>query len=150
MDELSYKKFAFIGPDFAPYCEQEKLFGEEVYNSFEVARREIKDAGNCLAADLGTAAVFHLMRTAEFGMRALAQERHVKIKNRQLDYADWQTLSQHWTRRPTPYRTGRDEVPGRPQHLSSIGELFDNWRDSKKSGETMSCTRGGLMISIRQ
>ena len=92
IDELKYRKFAFISPIFAPYFEQEKLFGEKVYDNFEITRREIKDAGNCLAADLGTAAVFHLMRTAEFGMRALARERHIKIKHRELEYADWQDI----------------------------------------------------------
>jgi hypothetical protein len=41
-----------------------------------------------LAADLDTAAVFHLMLVAEFGLRALAKHLKVKIK-RDLEYADW-------------------------------------------------------------
>jgi hypothetical protein len=92
LSELADKKFAFIGPRFAPYFEQPKLFGEKVYDNFESARQEIKDAGNCLAADLGTAAVFHLMRIAEHGMRALAAERHVRMKATELDFADWHQI----------------------------------------------------------
>ena len=45
---------------------------------FKSAKDDIGAAGNCYAADLHTAAVFHLMRVAEKGMKALA--RHLGIK----------------------------------------------------------------------
>jgi hypothetical protein len=43
---------------------------------------EIKDAGNCLAAELYTATVFHLMRVAEMGLRILAWDRRVILKRK--------------------------------------------------------------------
>jgi hypothetical protein len=92
VEELAKRKFAYIPPERVAYFEQEHLFGEAVSKSFPEASKEIGDAGNCLAAWLDTAAVFHLMRAAEIGMRALAGERHVKIKNTSLDWAEWGTL----------------------------------------------------------
>src|ERR1039458_55289 len=61
-------KFAFIPKDYEVFFEAENLFGSSVNDAFPSARPHIKDAGNCLAADLNTAAVFHLMISAEFGL----------------------------------------------------------------------------------
>ncbi len=81
-------KFAFIPKNLEAFFEQEMLFGETVYNAFPTARPHIKDAGNCLASDLNTAAVYHFMITAELGLRALAKHVKVKLKG-DLQYADW-------------------------------------------------------------
>ena len=84
-------QFAFIPADKVEYFEQHDLFGEGVSSAFPSAQPEIKDAGNCLAADLYTAAVFHLMRAAEHGLRALA--RHLRVKmSVQLEYACWEEV----------------------------------------------------------
>lgn len=79
-DELSERTFAFIPHEKQKFFEQDALFGSAVENAFPSATRDIKDAGNCIAADLHTAAVFHLMRVAERGMRALAKHLHVTVK----------------------------------------------------------------------
>jgi hypothetical protein len=96
LDELSkavrlevYKiQFAHIPANKLEFFEQHDLFGELVSSAFPSAQIEIKDAGNCLAADLHTAAVFHLMRAVESGMRALAIRLRVKTKD-PLEYSDW-------------------------------------------------------------
>jgi hypothetical protein len=88
LDEASDRKFAFIPKDKVAFFEQEALFGNAVNDAFPSAAAEIKDAGNCLASDLHTAAVFHLMRVAEWGLRSLAKHLKVKVKG-QLEYADW-------------------------------------------------------------
>jgi hypothetical protein len=87
--ELDEKFLAFIPTEKLIYFEQDELFGEAVNKAFPSAKNEIKDAGNCLAADLNTAAIFHLMRVAETGLRALARRLDVKIKKMPLEYADW-------------------------------------------------------------
>jgi hypothetical protein len=89
--EMSELHFAFIPKEKAGLFEQGELFGPDVNNAFPEAQDEIKDAGNCIAADLNTAAVFHLMRAAEHGLRSLAIHLKVKIKG-QLDYAEWGTV----------------------------------------------------------
>ena len=86
-NELEKKKFAFIPQQNAVYFEQEKLFGPTVFDAFETARQDIKDAGYCLSADLNTAAVFHLMRVVNIGARALAHSLGINtVKGRELEY----------------------------------------------------------------
>jgi len=90
-EEVKEKKFAFIPPDKEQFFEQEQLFGTNVYDKFEPARQDIKSAGNCLASDLDTAAVFHLMRVVECGMRILATHVRPRFKL-SLEYCDWSGL----------------------------------------------------------
>jgi hypothetical protein len=90
--ELDERKFALILPEKVRYFQQENLFDEAVSKAFPSAVLEIKDAGNCLALELESAAVFHLMITVEYGLRALAKRlRGVKLK-RDLRYSDWGTV----------------------------------------------------------
>jgi hypothetical protein len=91
--DISKRKFAYIPPPNDEYFEQEKLFGETVYDVFEKARRDIKDVGNCYAASLYTACVFHCIRVAEFGLRAMADKLDITISDKNetipLEYGDW-------------------------------------------------------------
>jgi hypothetical protein len=91
--ELGKLDFAFLSPPTGKYFEQEKLFGDLVYDKIEEARQDVKDAGNCLAAGLPTACVFHLMRTAEFGLRKIAAKVGVKLKikgkRQPIEFATW-------------------------------------------------------------
>ncbi|MCX6900694.1 MAG: hypothetical protein NT105_18595 [Verrucomicrobia bacterium] len=90
--DFSALLFAHITSDKAKFFEQEKLFGPEVYDGFESARADIKNAGNCLAADLNTAAIFHLMRVAEWGIRALAFDRRVKFDKGPIEMQGWKAI----------------------------------------------------------
>lgn len=69
---------AIVQPPLTKFFEEKTLFGKKVNRNFPSSRADIKDAGNCLAVDLNTAAVFHLMRVMEFGLRALSV--HLGIK----------------------------------------------------------------------
>jgi len=62
--------FVYIDEDNAPFVDSDSLFGDKVRDAFPSAQAELKDAGNCLAIGAETAAVFHLMRVTEFGLRA--------------------------------------------------------------------------------
>jgi len=89
-NELELRSFAYIPFDKTQFFEQSELFGKAVKEaSSEETNSEIKAAGNCLAAELNTAAIFHLMRVAEFGMRALARRLRVKVKRNTIDSAGW-------------------------------------------------------------
>jgi hypothetical protein len=87
--ELAKRKFLHIEADRAWLLEQDDLFGPAVTASFPSASRDIREAGNCLAAECTTAAVFHLMRAAEFALRSLAKDRDVSFKDRPLDEKEW-------------------------------------------------------------
>ena len=74
------KKYGFlrVATDRKDYVDKTHLSGEEVFNAYPSARSDITEAGNCLAAECTTAAVFHLMRAAEVALRALATDRAVQ------------------------------------------------------------------------
>jgi hypothetical protein len=91
-NELELHKFAYVPEALQGYFENEKLFGEPVYDNFKSARDDIKETGNCLAAELHTASVFHLMRVAERGIRALAYDRRVKFDKGPIESQDWQAI----------------------------------------------------------
>ena len=74
-DELKGKLFLYIQPEKAKLYDPPKpLFGEAVAKSFPSASDDIAEAGKCLAADRGTAAVFHLMRVMEVGLKTLSKQ----------------------------------------------------------------------------
>jgi hypothetical protein len=86
-------KFAYIPSPNDKYFEQQYLFGEKVDLRLEEARQEIKDSGNCFAAELYTACVFHLIRILEHGLRSIANATNVVITDKKqvipLEYGDW-------------------------------------------------------------
>lgn len=91
--DLQKRKFAFIQPEKAKFFEQEDAFGESGKPFKALASGkinvEIKEAANCLAVDLNNAAIFHLMRVVEFGLRALAKDLQVPIPDEDLEYKQW-------------------------------------------------------------
>jgi hypothetical protein len=87
--EAFYRRFLHIEKDRIDFLEKDNLFGIEVADKFSSAIRDIKEAGNCLAAECGTATVFHLMRAAEFAMRALARDREVSFSDKPLEEKEW-------------------------------------------------------------
>ena len=76
--ELGKRKFLFISADRNGYLENENLFGEAVSNRFPLAKADLRAAGNCLAAECWTAAVFHLMRSFEWALRTICYELGLK------------------------------------------------------------------------
>lgn len=86
-------RFLRVAGDRVSYVDNSDLFGARVSDSFPSATRDITEAGNCLAAECNTAAVFHLMRLAEYGLRALARDRQISLpKNADLDLATWEEI----------------------------------------------------------
>lgn len=73
MDELSLVRLYVFDKNRAVYFDSSNnLFGESVSNKFPSAIPDIEDAGRCIACAQGTAAVFHLMRVMEAGLKALS------------------------------------------------------------------------------
>lgn len=82
LDELTLCSFWQV-PREHQYLLQPDLFGAEVSKEFPSASSDIEEAGTCLAFGRGTAAVFHLMRIIERGLRSLAET----LKDPNLDAA---------------------------------------------------------------
>jgi hypothetical protein len=83
--ELDGRKFYGPLSKYAPYYEQLKLFGDDVFAKFPSATNDIFEAGTCLALERGTACVMHLMRVCEVGIKVLAGTLSVPPQN------DWGT-----------------------------------------------------------
>ena len=73
-DELSLSTVFALHSDKAKFYQAGPLaFGQTVADRLPIATPDIEDAGKCLALDQGTAAVFHLMRAMEAGLKELAR-----------------------------------------------------------------------------
>ncbi|MGO8808971.1 MAG: hypothetical protein ACLQJF_05875 [Candidatus Sulfotelmatobacter sp.] len=96
---LHERRFAAISPEYGDYVNNEDLCGQEVKSAFKSAIPDIREAGNCIAIESGTAAVFHLMRAVERGLRALCRDLGIrgvprKKKYVPIEYAVWETMFQ--------------------------------------------------------
>ena len=89
-------------PARANYVDHNALVGPEVDQAFPSARDDIREVGNCLAADSNTAAVFHMMRAVEWALRALASDlglwrlpqrrRSGRTKWTPVEYSQWEHI----------------------------------------------------------
>lgn len=101
--EIEEEWFLRVDQRRRAHYDNDVLFGTEVHKAFPSARPDLREAGNCLAADCNTAAVFHLMRAVEWGLRALCvqmgfqklrtkNKRTGKVTYRLLAYTEWETI----------------------------------------------------------
>jgi hypothetical protein len=90
--EIAKHIFIKIPQKRIEWFNKKNTFGEQVFKAFTKATKDIEEAVNCYAIGLFTACVFHLSRVAEYGLRALAREQGVTIKNKPLEWADWGTI----------------------------------------------------------
>jgi hypothetical protein len=97
--EMRNHNFVHVDSTLVPYFDNPELLGLGVYHFFEDARPDIVDAGNALCVGLDTAAVFHLMRVVELGLRAFAADLglgHVSMGEKRkpipIEYAQWETI----------------------------------------------------------
>lgn len=69
---------------------------DEVLRAFPSSKFEIESACDLYALHHFTASVFHFMRLAEHGLRALASELSVSLpKNKPITHANWQDIIKH-------------------------------------------------------
>jgi hypothetical protein len=87
--ELSSSLFLHIPADRAEYFEQERAFGDAVYEAFPSGRQDIMDASNAIAVDLPNAAVHELIRVAEIGLRVFARYCRVPSRPKPYHQKDW-------------------------------------------------------------
>jgi hypothetical protein len=99
--EMAEQEFFVLARDRAHYFDKNNLFGSAVAASFPDANDDIQEAGNCLAAGRNTAATFHLMRVAEWGLRGLcADVGLIRIRRRKggqtrytpIAYSQWEDM----------------------------------------------------------
>jgi len=97
-----YGKFLYVEHDRREMIDKPTLLGSQVSLVFPNAMADIRDAGNRLAAEFNTAAVFHLMRVVEWGLRYLCASVQLtalkqttkggKVKSTPLSYSQWEDM----------------------------------------------------------
>lgn len=101
--DVQSRSYLIVRAEVAGFIDERAPFGEAVRRAFPSAAADLTQAGNCLAAECDTAAVFHLMRAVEWALRALCIDlglRSVRRKERKtgrvtylpLGWSDWETL----------------------------------------------------------
>lgn len=94
-DDLKEKWFYHYPDEKARLVIDRAAAWPKTIERFPSAKEDVFEAIDCHATGHYTAAVFHLMRVAEHGLRALARERSVKLpKNRPIEWANWETILQ--------------------------------------------------------
>jgi hypothetical protein len=92
-DQLPKRVFLILDRERGNPIDRPDLFDRAVIEAFPSAEDDIHEAGNCLAAHCNTAAVFHLMRVAEVGLKTFARDRRVKLPRKEpLDLAAWESI----------------------------------------------------------
>jgi hypothetical protein len=93
IEGLAETSFFGLSVDRARYYGNLELFGIKVVAAFPSAQNEIAESLKCIAFEVNSAAVFHLMRVAEIGLRALARDRKVALpKNAPLELGTWEQI----------------------------------------------------------
>jgi hypothetical protein len=101
--EAHERKFLVVAKNKSDFVDNDALFGSAVQDKFPSASLDIRASGNCLAAECHTAAVFHLMRSVEWGLRALGSDvgikrlrsrakKTAKVKYTPLAWGEWDTI----------------------------------------------------------
>ena len=104
--ELQTKTFMYIPQEKIRYFKESRaLFGNATLDKFPSVISEVEEAGKCYAAGRNTAAVFHLLRVMEAGLKAIAKELSIPDTNPSWDSilrkvkssAEAQHPSDEWT-----------------------------------------------------
>jgi hypothetical protein len=138
ISELGGRLFVFIPQKQSEFFENENLFGAGVSDAFPSARADIKNAGNCMAAELHDAAVFHIMRVVEYGLRALANHLQIPVSGDELEYEGWNTVINQIYKKvkdltESAQGTKKEKAKKREFYSGIMGEFSgfkDEWRNS--------------------
>src|SRR5664280_201755 len=87
--ELRHRLAVFIPPDRAEFFDLQEQPDSAVARAFPEAVPELRSAGTCIALDLATAGVFHLIRAAEYGLRLSATKGLGITFTFPIEFATW-------------------------------------------------------------
>jgi hypothetical protein len=138
-DDLEEQKIFIPDQNKAERYNQEFPFGEKVFNAFHDARRDVKGAADCYATDNDTACVFHCMRAAEYGLKALAKR--LRVSKKKIDKLQWGPIIRDLRRKSEELHQRKVKPsPNREQQLeyyqAAIDKCsyFNNMRDDAMHG----------------
>jgi hypothetical protein len=91
-DDIKYEHFYHYPRQKAEFAHVQNAEWLPIYDAFPSGRLDIESGLDCYALGHNTAAVFHMMRSVEYGLRALARERGVSFPNKPVEWATWQEM----------------------------------------------------------
>jgi len=140
--ELPLRRFLYLAPDDAASYQKPLANWEAVVSRFPSVQFDISEAECCLATGHPTAAVFHLMRVAEIGLRALARVTRVPML-KTVDQENWGRLIPAIDTAINKMPEGRKTTKKRrdtKQFLSdvaaNVGPMRYAWRDDVMHSHT--------------
>jgi hypothetical protein len=135
-DDLKNEHFYHYPADKAEAIRSVHRAWDLTIKSFPSAGTEIVDAVDCYAVGHNTASVFHLMRVAEYGLRALARERGVTFPKHPLEWADWQNILEQTEAKAKDATKGMPRGPAKDAALAfysgAIGQ-FHAFKDTYRN-----------------
>jgi hypothetical protein len=91
--DLEKHLFVFVSPDKAKVLHDMPEKWKEIWKKFPESMTDAQSAAQCYALEQDTGCVFHLMRVAEHGLRAVARKVGVKLtdkgKRQPIEFATW-------------------------------------------------------------
>jgi hypothetical protein len=127
--ELESRQLLFIPSHLSGYHEWDEVVSDAVINAFPAASEEIREAANCLALDRYTAAVFHAMRAAEIGVRALGEKLEIKIKSgKPIELAEWREILDGLNTAVQRIENLPNTTPGKDEDLLFCSEACAQFR----------------------
>lgn len=92
-DDMNFRYFYRYPTDKVQALLKKDFDWQKTIAAFPSVKAEIDDAVDCYAQEHYTASVFHLMRIAEHGLRAFAQEREIILpKGKPIEWGTWQEI----------------------------------------------------------
>jgi hypothetical protein len=116
IDDARKSKYFQMSSEDAEYLNPLLVFGLSATGPFPSASIDFQDACSCIAFGMWTAAVFHLMRIVEYGLRAFAADvglsdvlmNQLKAKTVPIAYAEWDRIL---TQLPEKVKAKIDAMP---------------------------------------
>jgi hypothetical protein len=96
--DLEKRAFVFILPEKAKLVREREANWKQVWEVIPKCKDDTKEALYCYALERNTAAVYHSMRVAEFGLRHIARKVGVRLidkgKPQPIEFATWDKVIQ--------------------------------------------------------
>jgi len=128
IQELSNINFLRVTDDMETYLDKKSPFGQEVSTAFPGSVEDIVEAHNCFAWGTYTAAMFHLGRAMESGVKRLAKRMSIKIQR-----DDWQAYLSAMNDKISkmPFKTPKDKAKRAPfaEAAAYLLHFKEAWRN---------------------
>jgi hypothetical protein len=138
---LSKYLFLYMPQEAARFYDQPELFSNRVAIDFPRVNEEITLAGNCYAAGVYTACVFHLTRALERALFVLAQDPTLGITIRNAREETWETLINKIESWLTALQKAPNTTPNKKPNLENYSGpalqfryFKDHWRNPISHG----------------